>query len=69
MNSVSVAMASSDVIRQLVRERGDVRASSGSAEARLRLYRTTVRMVEVMQTIIGPFKPVPQINLYLRSGT
>ena len=28
MNAVSVAIASSDVIRQLVRERGDARASS-----------------------------------------
>jgi two-component system sensor histidine kinase YesM len=63
MNSVSIAIASSDLVRQLVKEREAIPRDAGSA-ARLRAYRNTVRIVDVMQTIVGPYKPVPQVNLY-----
>lgn len=67
MNAVSIAIASSDLVRQLVRERETILRDAGSS-ARLRAYRSTVRIVEVLQTIIGPYKPVPQINLYDLQG-
>lgn len=67
MNSVSVAIASSTVVRQLVKEREASPRGEGSA-ARLAAYRNAVSIVDVMQSIIGPYKPVPQVNLYTLSG-
>ncbi len=67
MNSVSVAIASSGLVRQLVREREAAAKGEGSA-ARLAAYRNAGAIVEVMQSIIGPYKPVPQVNLYTLSG-
>ena len=67
MNSVSVAIASSGVVRQLVREREAAVKGEGSA-ARLAAYRNAAAIVDVMQSIIGPYKPVPQVNLYTLSG-
>ena len=69
MNAVSLAIASSDLVKQLVKERAAIgRSDSGSAQ-RLNSYRNAVQVVEVMQTIIGPYKLVPQVNLYdLRGG-
>ncbi len=63
MNAVSIAIASSDMVRQLVKEREAIPPDS-SSQARLQTYRTTVRIVDVMQTIIGPYKPVPQVSFY-----
>jgi two-component system, sensor histidine kinase YesM len=68
MNSVSVAVASSDAIKQLLRERQLIPAAEPGTDASLRRYRNTVRIVDVMQTIIGPYKPVPQVNVYDLGG-
>ena len=68
MNAVSIAIASSDLIRQLIKEREAIPSPGADSAARLRSYRNTGRIVEVMQTIIGPYKPVPQVNLYDLSG-
>jgi len=62
-----VAIASSDLVRQLVKERGTARTGEGAA-ARLAAYRNAAAIVDVMQSIIGPYKPVPQVNLYTLSG-
>jgi two-component system sensor histidine kinase YesM len=67
MNSVSVAIASSDLVRQLVEERAAAAGDEGPA-ARLAAYRNTGRIVDVMQSIVGPYKPVPQVNLYTLGG-
>jgi two-component system sensor histidine kinase YesM len=67
MNSVSVAIASSDLVRQLVKARGTAPAGEGAA-SRLAAYRNAAAIVDVMQSIIGPYKPVPQVNLYTLSG-
>ena len=67
MNSVSVAIASSDLVRQLVEERAAAAGDEGPA-ARLAAYRNAGRIVDVMQSIVGPYKPVPQVNLYTLYG-
>jgi len=67
MNSVSVAIASSDLVRRLVKERAAAPAGGGAA-ARLASYRNAAAIVDVMQSIIGPYKPVPQVNLYTLAG-
>ena len=67
MNSVSVAIASSTVVRQLVKER-EASARGEASAARLKAYRNAVSLVDVMQSIIGPYKPVPQVNLFTLSG-
>jgi len=67
MNSVSVAIASSNTVRQLVKERAALPTGPGAA-ARLAAYRNAGEIVDVMQSIIGPYKPVPQVNLYTLSG-
>lgn len=64
MNAVSLAVSSSDLVKQLVRQRGDIQRSAAGTGQRLSSYRNAVQIVEVMQTIIGPYKPVPQVNLY-----
>jgi two-component system, sensor histidine kinase YesM len=73
MSAVSADIASSELMKQLLREREALPAAGrnapGGPEARLQEYRNTVRIVGVMQSIIGPYKPVPQVNLYdLRGG-
>ncbi len=64
MNSVSVAVASSDSIKQLIREREGILPAEPGSDASLKRYRNAVRIVGVLQTIIGPYKPVPQVNVY-----
>jgi two-component system sensor histidine kinase YesM len=67
MNSVSVAIGSSDLVKQLLREREAIPVTGQGS--RLLAYRNTVRIVGVMQSIIGPYKPVPQVNFFdLRGG-
>ena len=68
MNVVSVAVASSDAIRQLLRERAIIPPAQPGSDASLRRYRNTVRIVNVIQTIVGPYKPVPQVNVYDLQG-
>jgi two-component system sensor histidine kinase YesM len=68
MNTVSVAVVSSDVIRQLLRERATIPFSQPGSDASLRRYRNTVRIADVIQTIIGPYKPVPQVKVYDLQG-
>lgn len=68
MNAVSVAVASSDAIRQLLKERAGIPLSRPGSDASLRRYRNTVRIVAVMQTMIGPYKPVPQVSVYDLQG-
>ncbi len=64
MNSVSVAVASSEAIKQLIRERQAIpRSEAGSPES-LKRYRNAVRIVGVVQTMVGPYKPVAQVNVY-----
>ena len=58
MNAVSVNIGSSELVRQLLREHA---ALSGQAD-RTRQYLHAARLAEVMQTIIGAYKPVPQVN-------
>ena len=67
MNVVSVNIGSSQLVRELVRERAEL--SSGRQADRTRQYLTTARLVEVMQTIIGAYKQVPQVNFYDLAGT
>src|SRR5208283_4011913 len=64
MNAVSLAIASSDLVKQLVKQRVVIARSDAGSAQRLSSYRNTVQVVEVMQTIIGPYKLVPQVNLY-----
>jgi two-component system, sensor histidine kinase YesM len=67
MNAVSIAVASSDLVKQLVRERQLIPLEA-DPPGRLRAYRNAARIVEVLQTIIGPYKPVPQVNIYDMRG-
>jgi two-component system sensor histidine kinase YesM len=67
MNVVSVNIGSSELFRERVREYAAL--SSGGQADRTRQYLATVRLVEVMQTIIGAYKPVPQVNFYDLRGT
>jgi two-component system sensor histidine kinase YesM len=68
MNAVSVAVASSEAIRQLLRERAAIGRGQPGSDASLRRYRNAVRIVGIIQTIIGPYKPVPQISVYDLQG-
>jgi two-component system sensor histidine kinase YesM len=67
MNAVSVNIGSSELVRELVREHAELFAD-GRAD-RTRQYLATARLVGVMQTIIGAYKPVPQVNFFDLSGT
>ena len=65
MNAVSVNIGSSELVRQLLQEHA---ALSGQAD-RTWQYLHTARLAEVMQTIVGAYKPVPQVNFYDLAGT
>jgi two-component system sensor histidine kinase YesM len=67
MSVVSMNIGSSEMFKQLVKEHESLSAQ-GRAD-RTRLYLNSARLAEVMQTIIGPYKPVPQVNFYDLTGT
>jgi two-component system sensor histidine kinase YesM len=66
MSSVSANIGSSELVRELVKAHAAL--SAGGQADRTRRYLATVRLVEVMQTIIGAYKPVPQVNFYDPGG-
>jgi two-component system sensor histidine kinase YesM len=67
MNSVSVAVASSDSIKRMLKERAALPAGT-VRDAPLLRYRNAAALSSAMQTIIGPYKPVPQVNVYTLRG-
>jgi two-component system sensor histidine kinase YesM len=67
MNAISVNIGSSELVKQLVKEH-EALSAGGRADRTLQ-YLSTARLVEVMQTIIGAYKPVPQVNFYDLTGT
>jgi two-component system, sensor histidine kinase YesM len=68
VSSVSVAVASSETIKKLLKERQGIPPGAAGSDASLRRYRNTMQIVGVMQTIIGPYKPVPQVSVYTLEG-
>ncbi|WP_455383634.1 sensor histidine kinase [Salinispira pacifica] len=68
MSNVSTSVTFSGLLRDRVRDHLKMistgRGRDGTAE-----YRSASRIVEVMQTVIGPFKPVPQVNYFDLHGT
>jgi len=64
MNYVSINVTFSGRFKQLVAERLAFSAVPESPEERTRKYLNSAEIVAVMQDIIGPFKPVPQVNFY-----
>jgi len=65
MNAVSVNIGSSELVRGLVREHAELTAQAD----RTKQYLNAARLAEVMQTIVGAYKPVPQVNFYDLTGT
>ncbi len=64
MNIVSLNISYSTLLKQLVAEHLSLNERTQDAEQRALKYRNTKNIIDVISTIIGPFKPVPQVNYY-----
>jgi len=64
MNNVSINVTFSGLFKQLVTTHLASPAEARDQDERSRKYLVAAQLVDVMEAIIGPFKPVPQINYY-----
>ncbi|MBN1834534.1 MAG: histidine kinase, partial [Spirochaetales bacterium] len=64
MNNVSINVTFSGLFKQLVTAHLGFPVVARNQEERGRKYLNAAELVDVMEAIIGPFKPVPQINYY-----
>ncbi len=68
MNNISLNITNSDVLKRDFAEFGKLGGAPESPERNVGKYLTTKRITDLLFTIIGPLKPVPQVNLYDFSG-
>jgi two-component system sensor histidine kinase YesM len=64
MNNVSINVTFSGLFKQLVVTHLGFPLEPRTQQERSLKYLNSAELVEVMEAIIGPFKPVPQINYY-----
>ena len=68
MNNISLNITNSEVIKRGFADFGILHAMPESADRNFRKYQVTKQLNDLMFTLIGPLKPVPQVNLYSLDG-
>jgi len=68
MNNISLNICSSEVIKRSFSEFGLLHTAPESADRNFRKYQKTKQINDLLFTLIGPLKPVPQVNLYRLDG-
>jgi two-component system, sensor histidine kinase YesM len=69
MNNISLNVSGSELLKLLFAERSEFPQSSDSSGMKLERYLRARRISDIVVTIIGPLKPVPQVYLYGLDGT
>jgi two-component system, sensor histidine kinase YesM len=68
MSNISLSVSGSGLLKRLFAEHAAIAAGLPESDARLKAYLSARRITELLVTIVGPLKPVPQVNLYDFSG-
>ena len=69
MSNISLNVSGSSLLKRLFAERGSIGSGMAGPEAKRERYLQLRRISDIVVTIIGPLKPLPQVNLYdLRGG-
>ena len=68
MSNISLSVSSSGLLKRLFAERASVVRGMPEAEAKRERYLHLRRIADIVVTIIGPLKSVPQVNLYGLQG-
>ena len=68
MYVVSIDMTFSNLLKSLITEHLSFPKAPRDEIVRINKYHNTHKIIELMQTIVGPFKPVPQVNFYNNRG-
>lgn len=64
MNILSMNISFSRLLKELIVEHLSFPVEPNLPEVRTAKYLNTTRITDVLESLIGPFKPVPQINYY-----
>jgi len=68
MSNISLSVSGSGLLKRLFAEHDSIGRSGAGSGARLEAYLSARRITDLVVTIIGPLKPVPQVNLYDLAG-